>query len=167
MYPNEFHGRRAMRASHLKLLKPYDESVDALFDRMPVILDPDAYDLWLFRSRNEEYFPSEVWRKLCGGMDEPPYALGEAARLLGVSRGTSKRLFYGEEGVLVLSVPGARHKMRRIPRPVFNRVLNRLSQPRTTSPYFPCKFRQPMSTSSIILRRHAGIPKRTAAKCRR
>ena len=77
------------------------------------------------------------------GVDEPPYTLGEAARLLGVSRETATRLFDSEEGVLVLSVPGARHKMRRIPRPVFNRVLNRLSQPRTASPYYPFKFRQP------------------------
>ena len=78
------------------------------------------------------------------GVDEPPYTLGEAARLLGVSRATATRLFDGEEGVLILSVPGAR-KMRRIPRPVFNRVLNRLSQPKTASPYYPCKFRQPVA----------------------
>jgi hypothetical protein len=77
-------------------------------------------------------------------VDEPPYTLGEAARLLGVSRETATRLFVGEEGVLILSAPGARRKMRRIPRPVFNRVLSRLSQPRTTSPYYPCKFRQPV-----------------------
>jgi len=77
------------------------------------------------------------------GVDEPPYTLGEAARLLGVSRATATRLFDGEEGVLILSVPGAR-KMRRIPRPVFNRVLNRLSQPKTESPYYPIKFRQPV-----------------------
>ena len=78
------------------------------------------------------------------GVDEPPYTLGEAARLLGVSRETATRLFEGEEGVLVLSVPGARRKLRRIPRPVFNRVLNRLSQPKTESPYYPIKFRQPV-----------------------
>ncbi len=78
------------------------------------------------------------------GMDEPPYTLREVARLLGVSRETAAKLFAGEEGVLVLSVPGARHKMRRIPRPVFNRVLNRLSQPRTESPYYPIRFRQPV-----------------------
>ena len=78
------------------------------------------------------------------GVDEPPYTLGEVARLLGVSRETAARLFAGEEGVLVLSVPGARRKMRRIPRPVFNRVLNRLSQPKTESPYYPIKFRQPV-----------------------
>jgi hypothetical protein len=78
------------------------------------------------------------------GVDERPYTLGEAARLLGVSRATAGRLFDGEEGVLIFSVPGARRKMRRIPRPVFSRVLNRLSQPRTASPYYPCKFRQPV-----------------------
>ena len=77
------------------------------------------------------------------GVDEPPYTLGEAAQLLRVSRATATRLFDGEEGVLILSVPGAR-KMRRIPRPVFNRVLNRLSQPKTESPYYPIKFRQPV-----------------------
>jgi hypothetical protein len=77
-------------------------------------------------------------------VDEPLYTLGEAARLLSVSRATAGRLFDGEEGVLILSVPDARRKMRRIPRPLFNRVLNRLSQPRTTSPYYPYKFRQPV-----------------------
>jgi hypothetical protein len=79
------------------------------------------------------------------GVDEPPYTLGEAARLLGVSRATASRLFDGEEGVLIFSVPGARRKMRRIPRPVFNRALNRLSQPKAASPYYPCKFRQPVA----------------------
>jgi hypothetical protein len=77
-------------------------------------------------------------------VDEPLYTFGEAARLLGISRWTAGRLFDGEEGVLVLSVPGARRKLRRIPRPVFNRVLNRLSQPRTESPYCPIKYRQPV-----------------------
>ena len=78
------------------------------------------------------------------GVDEPPYTLGDVARLLGVSQATAARLFDGEEGVLILSAPGARHKMRRIPRSVFNRVLNRLSQPKTASPYYPCEFRQPL-----------------------
>jgi len=85
------------------------------------------------------------WQKAMWGVDEPPYTLGEVARLLGVSQATAARLFDGEEGVLILSAPGARHKMRRIPRPVFNRVLNRLSQPKTASPYYPCKFRQPVA----------------------
>jgi hypothetical protein len=79
-------------------------------------------------------------------VDEPPYTLAEAAKLLGVSRATALRLFAGEEGVLILSAPGAPHKMRRIPRPVFNRVLHRLSQPRTESPYYPIQFRQPVVT---------------------
>jgi hypothetical protein len=82
--------------------------------------------------------------KAMWSVDEPPYTLGEAARLLGVSRATVGRLFDGEEGVLILSATGARRKMRRIPRPVFNRVLNRLSQPKTESPYYPFKFRQPI-----------------------
>jgi hypothetical protein len=38
-------------------------------------------------------------------VDEPPYTLGEAARLLGVSRATAGRFFDGEEGVLIFSVP--------------------------------------------------------------
>jgi hypothetical protein len=45
---------------------------------------------------------------------------------------------------LILSLPGARQKLRRIPRPVFNRLLNRLSQPQTASPYYPIKLRQPI-----------------------
>ena len=77
------------------------------------------------------------------GVDEPPYTVGQAAQLLGVSRATATRLFDGEEGVLIFSVRGT-YKMRRIPRPVFNRVLNRLSQPKTESPYYPIKFRQPV-----------------------
>ena len=79
-------------------------------------------------------------------VDEPPYTLGEAARLLGVSRATAARLFDGEEGVLILSAPGARRKTRRIPRPVFNRVLNRLSQPRIETPYYPIQNRQSVVT---------------------
>ena len=75
---------------------------------------------------------------------EPPYTLAEAAKLLGVSRETATRLFAGEEGVLVLSPPGSRRKTRRIPRSVFNRVLNRLSQPRTETPYYPIQYRQPI-----------------------
>src|SRR5713226_8729419 len=82
--------------------------------------------------------------KAMWSVDEPPYTLAEAARLLGVSRATVGRLFDGEEGVLILSATGARRKMRRIPRSVFNRVLNRLSQPKTASPYYPCEFRQPL-----------------------
>ena len=78
------------------------------------------------------------------GLDEPPYTLDEAARLLGISRWTALRLFEGEEGVLIIAVLGARRKTRRIPRHVFNRVLNRISQPRTSSPYYPCKFRKPV-----------------------
>lgn len=80
-----------------------------------------------------------MWR-----MDEPPYTLAEAAKLLGVSQQTATRLFAGEEGVLIVSPPGARRKTRRIPRPVFNRVLHRISQPRTESPYYPIQFRQPI-----------------------
>jgi hypothetical protein len=76
-------------------------------------------------------------------MDEPPYTLDEAARLLGISRWTALRLFEGEEGVLVIAALGARRKTRRIPRHVFNRVLNRISQPRTSSPFCPIKYRQP------------------------
>ena len=82
--------------------------------------------------------------KAMWSLDEPPYTLKEAARLLHVSTNTVARLFDGEEGVLILSAPGARQKMRRIPRPVFNRVLNRLSQPQTASPYYPIKLWQPI-----------------------
>jgi hypothetical protein len=82
--------------------------------------------------------------KAMWSLDEPPYTLKEAARLLQVSTNTVARLFDGEEGVLILSAPGARQKMRRIPRPVFNRVLNRLSQPQTASPYYPIKLWQPI-----------------------
>ena len=84
------------------------------------------------------------WEEAMWGMDESPYTFGEAAGLLGISRAMAHRLFDGEEGVLVFSLPGARRKTRRIPRPVFNRVLNRLSQPRTASPYYSCEFRQPV-----------------------
>jgi hypothetical protein len=78
------------------------------------------------------------------GLDEPPYTLDEAARLLGISRWTALRLFEGEEGVLIIAVLGARRKTRRIPRHVFNRVLSRISQPRSSSPFCPIKYRQPV-----------------------
>jgi transcriptional regulator GlxA family with amidase domain len=60
-----------------------------------------------------------------------PYTVNEVAALTGFSRRTITRLFEHERGVLILERPEEKHKRRqrhlRIPRPVYERVINRLT----------------------------------------
>jgi AraC-like DNA-binding protein len=59
------------------------------------------------------------------------YTLAEVAALTGLSRQTVTRIFEREKGVLILARPESLHKRRyrsiRIPRVVFERVLNRMT----------------------------------------
>ena len=62
---------------------------------------------------------------------EKPFTIREAAELSGLSRMTITRLFENERGVIVLERPTEMRKRRyrsiRIPRPVFERVIDRLT----------------------------------------
>jgi AraC-like DNA-binding protein len=64
-------------------------------------------------------------------MPDSPYSINEAATLSGLSRATITRLFESEPGVFVLERPEQLHKRKhrtiRIPRPVFDRVIRRLT----------------------------------------
>jgi DNA-binding XRE family transcriptional regulator len=59
------------------------------------------------------------------------YTVAEVAALTGLSRQTVIRLFEKEKGVLILSRPESLHKRKyrsiRIPRAVYERVINRLA----------------------------------------
>lgn len=63
--------------------------------------------------------------------NDKPMSVREVAEEMGLSRQTVSRLFERERGVLVINRPETREKKRyrsiRIPRHVFNRVLQRLS----------------------------------------
>ncbi|HSY35007.1 MAG TPA: hypothetical protein VK814_04590 [Acidobacteriaceae bacterium] len=63
--------------------------------------------------------------------EEPALTVAEVATLTGWSRQTVTRLFERERGVLVLGRPESLHKRSyrsiRIPRAVYERVLNRLA----------------------------------------
>ena len=60
-----------------------------------------------------------------------PYTIREVTGLTGFSYMTVVRLFEHERGVLVIERPEEKHKRRyrslRIPRPVYERVINRLT----------------------------------------
>jgi AraC-like DNA-binding protein len=59
------------------------------------------------------------------------YTVGEIAAMTGLSRQTVTRLFERERGVIILERPERMHKRRfrsiRIPRAVYERVINRIS----------------------------------------
>ncbi len=63
-------------------------------------------------------------------MTQFAYSVAEVAELTGFSRGTITRMFEREPGVLILKRPEKMHKRSyrtiRIPRAVYERVLNRL-----------------------------------------
>jgi hypothetical protein len=65
-----------------------------------------------------------------GMLENLVYTVAEAAALTGFSRSTATRLFQRERGVLVRTRPSANRKRRyrsiRIPRSVYERVINRL-----------------------------------------
>ncbi len=62
--------------------------------------------------------------------DREAYTVAEVAAMTGFSRNTVIRMFEGERGVMILSRPELMHKRGyrsiRIPRAVFERVVNRL-----------------------------------------
>lgn len=64
-------------------------------------------------------------------MPEKPLTIDEAVESSGLSRGTITRLFEHERGVIILERPETMHKRRhrtiRIPRPVYERVINRIT----------------------------------------
>ena len=64
-------------------------------------------------------------------VSEKPLTIAEAAHLSGLSRRTVTRLFENERGVIILERPEKMHKRSyrsiRIPRHVFERVINRLT----------------------------------------
>ncbi len=64
-------------------------------------------------------------------MEKAAYNVTEVAALTGFSRGTVIRMFERERGVLILGRPESMHKRRyrsiRIPRAVYERVINRLT----------------------------------------
>lgn len=64
-------------------------------------------------------------------LGDKPLTIGEAAHLSGLSRMTITRLFENERGVIILERPEEMHKRSyrsiRIPRPIFERVINRLT----------------------------------------
>ena len=64
-------------------------------------------------------------------MENQAYTVAEVAALTGFSRRTVTRMFERERGVLILSRPESMHKRSyrsiRIPRAVYERVINRLT----------------------------------------
>lgn len=62
--------------------------------------------------------------------DKAAYTVAEIAAMTGFSRSTITRMFEREPGVMVLNRPESMHKQRyrsiRIPRTVYERVVNRL-----------------------------------------
>lgn len=62
--------------------------------------------------------------------DKEAYTVAEVAAMTGFSRNTVIRMFEGERGVMILSRPELMHKRRyrsiRIPRAVYQRVVDRL-----------------------------------------
>lgn len=60
-----------------------------------------------------------------------PYTVAEVAKLTGFSERTIIKLFENEKGVLIYEVPRLRkratYRTIRIPRPVYERVIRRLS----------------------------------------
>jgi transcriptional regulator GlxA family with amidase domain len=60
-----------------------------------------------------------------------PYTVAEVANLTGFSERTITKLFENEKGVLIYEVPRLRRRAHyrtiRIPRPVYERVIRRLS----------------------------------------
>lgn len=64
-------------------------------------------------------------------VDKPALTVPEVAQLTGLSRQTVTRIFQSERGVIVVERPESMHKRSyrsiRIPRAVFERVIERLS----------------------------------------
>jgi hypothetical protein len=64
-------------------------------------------------------------------LEKPALTVSEVAALTGLSKQTVIRLFEKERGVLILSRPESKHKRKyrslRIPRLVYERVVNRLA----------------------------------------
>jgi AraC-like DNA-binding protein len=64
-------------------------------------------------------------------IEKQVYTVAEVATMMGFSRGTVTRMFERERGVLIVVRPESLHKRRyrsiRIPRTVYERVLNRLA----------------------------------------
>lgn len=64
-------------------------------------------------------------------IENETYTVADVAAMTGLSRRTITRLFEREKGVIVLSRPEERHKRKyrsiRIPRHVYERVVNRLT----------------------------------------
>ena len=63
--------------------------------------------------------------------DKQTYTIGEAAELTGLSPQTMTRMFEDEPGVIIIDRPEKMHKRRhrtiRIPRQVYERVINRVT----------------------------------------